>query len=846
MKTYTGIYFYISKKGIITIAGPKGAKLNIGANGVSLSSDKEPLQFELEKTADLKIQHKETLKGSDEKSISINMLEEPEVKVLGGVAELKAIFEDAINKRNEQIEQIKQSQNKLDNLLSNLESKENSLLSKLFTSQKTFEKLDKEIQETAAYIVELNKQLEESKIDIQTTFDAELQNEYQMVSKTFQQLGQSNKLWYIENQIQNDAGKSGVSHYVIRKDAKFSLGNADFINSAIAGLHIQIDSGIQIFIYPSFYLTIDASGALSLFDLNEIYLWFNTQRFQEMPNDVPNDATISDNASGKSDKKGRSKKSSVQTNQIIELKYGVYEIKAIGLNQLFYISNYEYSKIFAGELLNYLAQLPYAVGSSINHPFLGIKVKKQDFERMKSFADNHLMILDGIKKNKSIMDQIFAALSMKSRTFETPAEFIDFYMAIDLMKCFDLAVNISDLKTKEAFALMYVLAKSHKAEIDYYAQYTTIYSLNVVTIYEKYVVNMRPELEMELADHELFRLARIFATFDQDLQEQYLTSLYRFASIVVKMDGTVTPKEESALKRIMSLNPSSNPISQDAKPTEPKQAISDASNEKSIEETLEELNSLTGLTEVKKEINTLINFIKVQKARSEKGLKTSSLSYHIVFMGNPGTGKTTVARIVAQIYKSLGVLSQGQLVETDRSGLIAEYVGQTAVKVNKTVDSALHGVLFIDEAYSIVGDAQDSFGREAVSTLIKRMEDDRDKLIVILAGYTKEMQDFIDTNPGFKSRFNRYIEFSDYTPDELIKIFEGFCKKLDYKPTTEAMVKLSESFTKAYEARDQSFGNGRFVRNTFEKAMERQANRIAGIGELTNEVLTTITVDDIP
>ncbi len=804
--------------------GPKGAKVEHGDDGLKFIIGTKPPKS-----------------GED-----LSSEDQPVIKELDGITGIKAVFEDVINKRAEQLEHIQQLQNKLDMLLASLESKENSLLSKLFTSSKKIETLEKEAQDTATQIIASKKHLEESKIDVQFTFDTELQKDYAAVSQAFQQLGRSDKIWLIENQITNEDEKSGVSTYVIRKEAKFAEGNADFINSSIPGLHIQVDSTIQAYIYPTFYLLIDASGVLSLFDLNEIYLWFNAQRFHEIPDEVPNDATLSDTESGKTGKKGRSKKSAVKNNQIIELKYGVHEIKANGLNQLFYISNYEYSKIFAGEFLNYLAQLPNSAATSTNHPFLGVKVKKQDFERIKSFADNHLMLLDSFKKNKAIMDYIFALPSMKSTSFDTPAEFADFYMAVDLMKCFDLLVDISDLKTKEAFALMYILAKSHKAEIDHYAQYTTIYSLNVVTIYEELIVTMRPEVDRELPDHELFRLAHMFATFDKDLQEQYLSSLYRFASIVVKIDGTVTPNEETVLKRIMNLNPISNSNSQDVKPSESKQNISDASNEKSIEETLEELNSLTGLTEVKKEINTLINFIKVQKARSEKGLKTSSLSYHIVFMGNPGTGKTTVARIVAQIYKSLGVLSQGQLVETDLSGLIAEYVGQTAVKVNKTVDSALHGVLFIDEAYAIVGDAQDSFGREAVSTLIKRMEDDRDKLIVILAGYTKEMYDFIDTNPGFKSRFNRYIEFSDYTPDELLKIFEGFCKKLDYKPTPEAISKLTELFGKAYEGRDQSFGNGRFVRNTFEKAMELQANRIAGIGELTDEVLTTITADDIP
>lgn len=189
---------------------------------------------------------------------------------------------------------------------------------------------------------------------------------------------------------------------------------------------------------------------------------------------------------------------------------------------------------------------------------------------------------------------------------------------------------------------------------------------------------------------------------------------------------------------------------------------------------MKELDSLIGLKSVKDEISELRNFIKIQQMRKSQGLKTSHISYHCVFTGNPGTGKTTVARIVAEIYRNMGILSKGHLVETDRSGLIAEYLGQTAVKTNQIIDSALDGVLFIDEAYSLVQKYSNSsdYGHEAVATLLKRMEDDRDRLVVILAGYGDEMKDFIDTNPGLQSRFNRYIHFEDYGVDELLAIFK--------------------------------------------------------------------------
>lgn len=259
-----------------------------------------------------------------------------------------------------------------------------------------------------------------------------------------------------------------------------------------------------------------------------------------------------------------------------------------------------------------------------------------------------------------------------------------------------------------------------------------------------------------------------------------------------------------------------------------------------------ELDTLIGLDSVKKEVQTLTNFIKIQQKREEQGLKSSSLSYHCVFTGNPGTGKTTVARIVADIYKELGVLKKGHLVETDRAGLVAEYVGQTAIKTNKIIDSALDGVLFIDEAYSLVDGGESDYGKEAIATLLKRMEDDRDRLVVILAGYTEDMKRFIDSNPGLQSRFNRYIEFPDYTAEELLQIFEVNMRKFDYKITDDAKEQLKQYFADAVAHKDKNFGNGRFVRNVFEKVLEHQANRLASQSNLTTEQLSEITIEDLP
>lgn len=274
-----------------------------------------------------------------------------------------------------------------------------------------------------------------------------------------------------------------------------------------------------------------------------------------------------------------------------------------------------------------------------------------------------------------------------------------------------------------------------------------------------------------------------------------------------------------------------------------KESVAPVAPNRSLTELLAELDQLVGLANVKAEVRRLSSLLQVQQLRAERGMPIIETSHHLVFTGNPGTGKTTVARLLSQIFHAVGVVTQGHLVETDRSKLVAGFVGQTALKTHTALESALGGMLLVDEAYALARGGENDFGLEAIDTLVKFMEDHRDDIAIVAAGYPAEMNDFINSNPGLKSRFTRTINFPDYTEDELVRIFLQLGEKNQYSLSDDALLRVRHFI--AAEPRTRGFGNARYVRNLFETAIAHQAVRLAPLTDPSDEQLITLTADDI-
>jgi len=465
-----------------------------------------------------------------------------------------------------------------------------------------------------------------------------------------------------------------------------------------------------------------------------------------------------------------------------------------------------------------------------------LEILKTEGEKMASLCED-------LNNNKSFKKANLQFLKQREDAVAVKSEVI---LLSDTIKIFNWLYPLSDKKNeisedKLKFLLAFMFEKLQGKDIIKSLSISKINEFVESENFDKNIETIRKAKLFSLSDNysnELL-LPSILKRIEHNFFTDASAILYRIANLIAKADGGISEAEEIMLKKIND---------KIAKPKVKIEGVSqtEVDENETMDDVLAELNELIGLEEIKKSIIDLTNYLKIQKVREAKGLKTVNTSLHTVFLGPPGTGKTTVARLISRIYKHLGYLEKGHLVETDRSGMVAGYVGQTAIKVNEIVAASIEGVLFIDEAYALSKGNQRDFGNEAIETLLKKMEDHRKELVVIVAGYSDEMEGFIESNPGLQSRFNRYFSFDHYRPKELLGIFLLFCHKNDFILTEDAKEKMEFIFTQLYEKRHKAFGNARVARNLFEKIIEYQANRLVKITELTEEVLKTITEEDIP
>lgn len=695
-------------------------------------------------------------------------------------------------------------------------------------------KLEQLLWEHQSKLEELNRQLADVQMDVDAPLTDEEKEAYGKLCDVFEQVMHSAYAWFVAPSNYGSPTEPHAQTIGKRRQASAYVGVFDYLKSDF-DVPVLDTGDTQYYIYPKFVIKASNVCEFEVYPLTPSAITASIVKHAEAevkPLDAHSteEAWLYANGDGSPDKRHTN-------NKLVPVyQYGCINFDLGSTQSRFMFSNGEASERFAEALAFYVGN-PNASSSSSEEDAMALeKANGSFYPAMEKAATNlylHVKSMNGMEDVIEAMNKQHCLAVADNLPF-TVNHRLALAAFADAWKCYKGLGHQIDYSKPEIIALSIFCAELGSEDALSVVSSEQLMRSQGIAATKGFIKVMEDSFDTNFPDDKFFVIEILRANgIDEDVINKYAVLLYRFASILAKADGNVDEKETAWLANMVKFTESPN------KDRETAHATKDAP-------ALQQLDKLIGLESVKEEVNKLTNFIKVQNLRKQKGMNAITLSYHCVFTGNPGTGKTTVARIVAQIYRELGILKKGQLVETDRSGLVAEYVGQTAVKTNKIIDSALDGVLFIDEAYSLVQGGGNDYGKEAIATLLKRMEDDRDRLIVILAGYDNEMKLFIDSNPGLQSRFNRYIHFSDYNAEELMAIFKLNLKKFDYELTNDAEQKISHLFSYAISHKDQNFGNGRYARNVLEKTLENQATRLATVSEITEQMLRTIEEHDIP
>lgn len=662
----------------------------------------------------------------------------------------------------------------------------------------------------------------------------------------FKAMSQCEMIWYIASKNE-DLTKSSATHSVEREKTSFTCGAFNHVPAInVNEVPIFRDLRNTYYLYPEFVIKAKSPIDFEVIPLEKVIIEYNPKRFVESEYEWkwPKDGQVVAHTYQFVNKNGKPDMRYANNKRVPVFLYGELTIDIFGLT--YQTSQSVVTKEFVKAFNDYRSCIfDNCINENTIDNVFGVDYEyyKQILQPVKSIVT----LYRSIENDDSIMMAVDGCL---------PPEYGEKWKKLlllflsDMMKNYrKMGYDYSDLKNREGLAMVLMTCLlSAKKEYTKELGFEELNLLNDMTASVQKIFNSVKNAFDNYPDDDFFFISNVLTHCRRnDLCTSYFSTIYRLFSIIAKADKVVNDVEKSWLEKLSGIRnrlkaPSNIGFDSTVNADVDKDFY--LPNENSIEP-MEDLNKLIGLTNVKEEIKNLSNLVKIQKIREERGMKTSNISFHCIFTGNPGTGKTTVARLVATIYKKLGVLKKGHLVETDRSGLVAEYVGQTATKTNAIIDSALDGVLFIDEAYSLIQEGKNDYGSEAVSTLLKRMEDNRNRLVVILAGYTNEMTNFINSNPGLQSRFNCYIDFPDYSSDELVKIFEYIANENDCVVSTDALTRVKEIIETAVLNKNKNFGNARFVRNLFEKIITQQANRLAAEPNITNEMLSRIEVVDV-
>lgn len=701
---------------------------------------------------------------------------------------------------------------------------------RLFISSDTIAEFDRKIAEYEVLLEDLNSQFAEAVVTVDVRGDEDIMAQYQKVRHAYADLLNAAIIWDV------------ISGSLLERNAvKFGHGALDFLHTDVDALVLENSMGSDLYVFPAFIVQVTPFGTVTITDLADLRFSFYTQTFAE-EDVIPHDATVVDHNWPNVNKDGRPDRRYSEKHPIPVVQYGVLEFDFPDLTKkTYHVSNLQLAEQFGRAFEAYLAFFkgPQTAVSVNVSPLLvpqPVRLSDDVITLVKDITERIVALCDELKNDQRVFQ------NLADQDWETVAETTRMVLFHDLYHILNRLNPEQD--DRKYLIACYVIRALLNREAD----------INAIGVEEarRFIQQTEPNLQaMEKLisfASDCYQSTRMaFPPFLKanvsELHDTYKNDLYHFALVLAKADRSVSKLEKATLNILYT--ELSEPLVQTETAVSP--LIFPANSKQPLEEILGELDILTGLDNVKQKVTEWVNAVQGQQddIHGQHRKRTLLDLCHMVFTGNPGTGKTTVARIISKLYRALGVLSSGHLVKVNGTELVAEDTVGTTAKVNQVVDLALGGMLFVEGPYPLVSEGGTASGKAAIATLLKRLDTDRDRMAVVFAGSHEELQIFLGADPKLQAKVNNWLHFEDYTVDELMEIFMLRCLRLNYQLNDGALKKLHAILARNAQHSDHVLGNGRFVNKLFEQILEHHAKRIAGCGGLTKEMLTTIVAEDI-